>query len=387
MVGTFTRDQFNQRVKQDISNTVINPTSDTLTIKYANNLYDDVLIQMGDLRIAGDALVSENVRVIVKKTEEPHFELIQEHYSRGANSEEANALVNSIQFPIEIKNNVITLPPNFVIKKGNKWRNQRVEVTLKVPVDKFVYLDKSLHWVNLEIDHDTDHPWFKQDQTWKMTDAGMIAPDYVKENNSDREFTSADFNEIHIDGKLKVNVTKGDQYKVNIRGRKVHTRKVEIFQFGNTLNVSTDIRNPSSPIYLDISMPSLQSLDMENTDDVKIRGFKESKMNLRFYGNNELKAYVDIDTLNVRQSGRNEIDIRGNGKHLKANLDNRSKLDAERFTVFSADIQTSERSTAKLSVSDFLKKRTDDSNSIKVEGEPVIDDGEALTDSGGENGN
>jgi len=69
MIASLTRGEFNQRVKQDITNAVIETSADTIVIKQSENLYDDILIQLGDLKVAGDELISQNVRIAIEKAE------------------------------------------------------------------------------------------------------------------------------------------------------------------------------------------------------------------------------------------------------------------------------------------------------------------------------
>ena len=95
-------------------------------------------------------------------------------------------------------------------------------------------------------------------------------------------------------------------------------------------------------------------------------------MTIRNESQNEIKAYVDVDNLQVKLNGRNELDIRGKGKKMKVYLDNRASLDAERFAVDIADIKADDRSRASVAVADTLRQRLDGHSSVKVDGEPVI---------------
>ena len=119
-------------------------------------------------------------------------------------------------------------------------------------------------------------------------------------------------------------------------------------------------------------MPNLSEVDLENTDDAKITGFKEATMTIRNEGRGDIKAYADVEELTVKLDGRNELDIRGKGKKINAYLDNRANLDAERFAVNIAAIKGDDRSKASLTVSDTLRQRLDGRSVVKVDGEPVV---------------
>ena len=121
-----------------------------------------------------------------------------------------------------------------------------------------------------------------------------------------------------------------------------------------------------------ITLPSLTEIDLENTDDLKLSGFNESQMTIRNEGRGDIKAYADITDLTVKLNGRNELDIRGKGKKLKAYLDNEAVLDGERFPLNIANIKADDRSKASLSVSDTLRQTTNGKSRVRVDGEPVI---------------
>jgi putative autotransporter adhesin-like protein len=143
-------------------------------------------------------------------------------------------------------------------------------------------------------------------------------------------------------------------------------------QLENTLSLITNIKNPSKPIRVTVTMPSLISLDVRNTDDIEIQGFTEAVMRLKNDGRNEMAAFINVDSLILIQDGRGEINIRGTGKYLKADLNNRGKIDTERFSVNTAEIKAKEYSKASIAVSETVWITNDGSCRINIEGEPKI---------------
>jgi hypothetical protein len=119
-------------------------------------------------------------------------------------------------------------------------------------------------------------------------------------------------------------------------------------------------------------MPSLQSLDVRNTDDVKVQGFTEPNMRIKNDGGYDLKAFINVDSLFLVQDGKGEINVRGVGKYLKADLNNGGKIDTERFNVSTAEVRAQEYSKASIAASEMVKIDKDNSSKVNVEGEPQI---------------
>lgn len=352
--------------------------SDTLVIDRLENPYADAMFSLGDLQLADNELVSYDVHLRVMQGDGENFELKQENISRGRDAQDANNRASLINYSYNIKNNTISLPRTFAISKETKWRGQRVYLILTVPVGKTIRFennaDNMVH--RIDIDRDVERPWLDSDQYWVMKENGLVNNDWAKKNKMNEERDFKDFSKLQIEGKVKVIVEKGDNFKVSITGKEKHLSRVEAVQLEKTLSLSTDLKNPSSPIRVHIIMPSLQSLDIRNTDDVKIQGFVESKMRLKNDGSYDLKAFVNVDSLFLVQDGRGEINVRGNGKYLKADLNRRGTIDAKRFSVSSAEIKAQENSKAAVSVSDTIRINKDGSSRINIEGEPQLIEGD-----------
>jgi hypothetical protein len=345
--------------------------SDTLVIDMQDNPYADAMLAIGDLQLAEDKLVSYDVHLRVIKSDGENFEMKQVNKSRGLNAPDANRIANKINYDYNINGNKISFPRIFTIEKETKWRGQSVVVTLSVPVGKTIRFEKNANNMisRIDIDRDVERPWLDSDQYWVMEDNGLVNKDWSKKNKMSQELNFKDFSNLQLEGKMKVQVKKGDQFKISITGKEDYLKRIEAVQLGKTLSLVTDINEPSPPIRVEITMPSLHSLDMRNTDDVKVQGFTETKMRLKNDGSYDLKAFVNVDSLTLVQDGRGEINVRGSGKHLKADLIRRAKIDTERFTVNTAEVKAQEFSKASIAVSESVKIDSDNSSSVKVEGE------------------
>ena len=360
-------------ITQNIDISATNP--DTVNISLGDDAYEHLWFYIGDeLQLTDKELVSSNICLNIKKGESSDIELKQQIYSRGLNITEAGDIARKVNVPIQVSESGIVIPSNFIIPKGEKWRNQTVELILYLPENKSVRLDASLrhrlHSVIVDDPNDFS-PWHNRNEIWTMGDQGLACTSCLKDQD-DAQLSFKDFTKLKIDGKMKVQINQGDEYKVNLNGRKHYTEKVEVVQMDETLLVSTELEHTSSPIRLYITMPQLTDIDTEDTDDIHIQGFKASNMNMKSKGRYEVKAYIDVDSLNLTQIDRNEVDIRGKCNYLNVYLENRAELDAEKISIREVDINAIDRSRAKLAVIDTLRQRSDERSKITVEGNPSI---------------
>lgn len=385
-IGSFMASQFSMGAEAHQSSERFNLQEEVLKISYGKNPYEDSWIQLGPhglIKVADDALVSEMVHLKIEKAEGEEFVLIQETKSRGNGLKEAKSLAKKITHDVKITNNQLDIQPYFLLNKGEKWRAQQVNLTLKVPEGKsiqFHNLNYSSGWMIDYIDNDDDHHhlfWASDEgEVYKMGKIGLLGKG-IHEEHQRPDYDFGDkyqgFSRVHVDGKMKIEVSQGNDFSVKLTGKDQYLRKVDIDQFDDVLKVSTNLKKTNSPIRLYLTMPTLSEIDLENTDDAQIKGFKESKMTIRNEGHSsEVKAYVDVNDLTVKLDGRNELDIRGKGSNLTVYLDNKATLDGERFAVDIADVKGTNRSKASLAVADTLRQRLDERSRVKVDGEPVI---------------
>ena len=379
VIASFLGRHFNQgaTVTQQIDLDNIN--GDTLVIDLKEDNYSDIVFRIGNaFKVSHDYLVCNLVQLNIQKADGDQFELISENQARGLNLGEANHLASSIGYTVQQAESKLLFPRNFLIPKGEKMRAQHIEMILKVPEGKFVKINrkanKILNNINL-LDYHVS-PWRHRDEIWRMEDKGLSCT-YCggHSKDTDEAYSYQDFSKLHIEGKVKATVEKGDAFKVRVTGKEVYTRKVEMEQLGKALHIVSNLKNPGSPVRLFITMPQLESLDAENTDDIKITGFQENHMSISNIGRYDIKAFVNVDTLSVRQQGRNELDLRGTGNIIKVDLDSRARLDAEHFAVNKAEVKAKDGCVAKLSVADTLARYgVHHHNKITYAGNPVVVD-------------
>ena len=221
-------------------------------------------------------------------------------------------------------------------------------------------------------------------ETWTMTNEGFINPTHKKKNKpskksktskEERSFSQyKNFKQLYIQGKMKVTIEQADQYAIKVTGREQYINKVQVVQNNEELSIKTDLSNTSSPIRVTVQLPTLSQLKIAQTDDIRIADFKEEKLRIETDGESraDIKAFIEVQQLELELNSRTELDLRGSGTSLVAQLSDRSELDASHFAVKTAQVTIKDRGAASLAVSDTLVQAVKDRGTVRVDGEPVV---------------
>jgi phage shock protein PspC (stress-responsive transcriptional regulator) len=154
MAGTFVKD-FNH--SQEITQRMTIPDVETLTISESPSPYGRVNINFGNLKVSDNYLVNDDVNLRVVKSDDGKFELVINKESDGRTEEQARSLVSQIKYDPSVEGDKIIFPHDFLIQKGQKWRNQHINMTLKVPVGKKIRYNREMRTVfGFDIDKDED---------------------------------------------------------------------------------------------------------------------------------------------------------------------------------------------------------------------------------------
>lgn len=349
-------------------------TSDTIRLTTKAHPYEDTWFQIGDeLKFTDEVLISEMVEIDIRKSDGDDFELVQENHARGKSLEAAQDLAIAIPFQVEQTGpNQIAVPNAFQIPNGEKWRNQQVKLTLEIPVGKSILIEEGINLHDVDLDDRRVNPWRERGKVWRMETTGLVCTNCDNIEN-EQQYSFSNFDKIKVDGKLKVEIDHGETFKINITGKPHYVDRVDLVELDSTLNISATLDKASSPVRLYITMPYLDDIQIEGTDDVSIRGFQQPRITIHHQGGDEVKAYVEVDTLVLRQTDHSKLDIYGKYQHLDAQLTDNAKLDAEKASLKTANIRAEAASRVFLPLlnEEELKYEKDESSTVKVEGATV----------------
>lgn len=111
-----------------------------------------------------DTAIVRNVRVQIIQSKTDSFRVVMHRMARGNTRRYADTLASLIQFNAVQQDSLLILDRGIPITRKDKFRNQRVIITVFVPVGKRVKVDRSAaNWHNVQF----DGPW-DDDRDWEV---------------------------------------------------------------------------------------------------------------------------------------------------------------------------------------------------------------------------
>ena len=156
--------------------------SDILNLSTIKSDENNMRIMLGDIELHDDDLLNRFVHLNIQKSENEQWSVVEKLESQGRNSNEAKQNAEQIRYDLKISDNSMTVPQDFLIPKGTKFRGQSVHLILKMPVGKKIKMDKEgRYFANFEENDDDKDDSNENDvaineaatTVWEMTDKGL----------------------------------------------------------------------------------------------------------------------------------------------------------------------------------------------------------------------
>ncbi|MEO5891264.1 MAG: PspC domain-containing protein [Ferruginibacter sp.] len=93
-----------------------------------------------------DTAFVKNIEIKILKSPNDSFRVTMVKMANGRNRQAANTQANAIGYTGEQRDSLLILDKGIAITKQNKFRNQRIIITVYVPVGKQIRIDKSIGW-------------------------------------------------------------------------------------------------------------------------------------------------------------------------------------------------------------------------------------------------
>ena len=317
-------------------------------------------------------LIDENVHFDVIKSKGDEIVVETNLHAHGRSFSEAQSLVKNINATHELVDNVLKIPKDFRINKGDKFRSQRVQFVIHIPEGKNVKFDKSV--ADIIWDHgyfrDRIRPKNLEKYVWTMTDKGLASVGWDKEYRAERFIDANSLENLNISGKIATTIQFGDKTEILVTGPKTEIEKIE--------KVETDGATSlivggwlSDRVTLQIKTPILNSLQAKDLKSLKIEGFKQKEMELNFSGKRqwtEINAYIDIENLVCNVGGSNVITLLGSGQDLMVNILDGSRIVAEQYKAKNVTVKGNIYNNSSFYASDSFKCPEHEKHSITLYG-------------------
>ena len=150
---------YKSRSSMTTSQTISCDSCQTLYLKLAEDKYEDYAEQDWEIEnfkvvvVDGDDVMLGQPRLDVERSGTDNFSVLIRKSSRGRTREDAKEEAQEVVYNYQLNDSTILLDPYFIIDEGGKWRDQEVDITIKVPEGKAVYLGDDM----VKIIHDIEN--------------------------------------------------------------------------------------------------------------------------------------------------------------------------------------------------------------------------------------
>lgn len=173
-------DDYSKRTTVSQSQVVDCQDCKTLYLELGEDVYKDNygyemdLERMKVISENGEPILLGNPRMDVEKSNNNDFVILIRKKSRGSSQETANQHVEDIVYNFTQKDSVIYFDPYYTLGTGKRWLGQEVDITVKVPEGKAIYLGEEMVKIIYDIEN-VSNTWDGDmvGKFWEMTRLGL----------------------------------------------------------------------------------------------------------------------------------------------------------------------------------------------------------------------
>jgi Putative auto-transporter adhesin, head GIN domain len=123
-----------------------------------------------------------------------------------------------------------------------------------------------------------------------------------------------EFDSIDMEGAARIEISVGSPESLTIEAREDVAKRVKVEVRGDTLHIKSKpkdwfISNGRPRVTLRITVPRLESLQLEGGNDVRLTGFDGGESRIRAQGAAHIKAKGRLDELTVHMAGAGHADL------------------------------------------------------------------------------
>ncbi|MGE5427997.1 MAG: PspC domain-containing protein [Methylococcaceae bacterium] len=193
-VGVNQAQNFSKQTSQTMTQKVECATCKTIYLDVNDDLYASMIeehISLDRMKVAevnGKEKLLGHPSFTIEKSANEEFLLQVKKRSRGNSNENALQNMEQIDYNFTQKDSTLLFDPYYILKDNAKWRNQEVNMVLKVPQGKSVFLGEKMKAIINDIENTNNI--YDDDMVgkyWTMTPEGLTLRDSIPANTEKQQ--------------------------------------------------------------------------------------------------------------------------------------------------------------------------------------------------------
>jgi phage shock protein PspC (stress-responsive transcriptional regulator) len=350
---------------------------------------------------------------------------VEEEFRASGRTQDAARLTaqQTIVYNVVNRDSTITFDEGFRLKDDAPGRNQKLSLTLYLPLDKVYRLTPSFIQHLDDDDFTSGHrPDTDGDKSYRarLTREGKFAcldcpavdNDSVRdEDDNDENVTvnvdgdngrvttqasafntnpahygagrktlagTEEFNEVEVHGAFQVLVRPGDTYKVEAAGRTNDLEDVRLDVQGDRLVIRnrnnngllSALRLKNGPVLVQVTLPRLRHLQVSGACQADVRGFSEEELRLEASSASVVRLDVNVPRLDLDLSSASQVTLNGSAEELTIDGSSASQVEAAGLRATRVSLDLSSGSQAKVHAVEELKADLSSGSIAQYTGSP-----------------
>lgn len=194
IVGVNQAQNFSKQTSQTMTQKVECTTCKTIYLDVNDDLYSTMIedhISLDRMRVAevnGKEKLLGHPTFTIEKSANNEFLLQVKKRARGSSNQNAQLNMEQIDYNFTQKDSSLLFDPYYILKDNAKWRNQEVNMVLKVPEGKSVFLSDKMKDIIYDIENvDNMYDDDMVNKFWTMTPEGLTLRDSIPAQSQKQE--------------------------------------------------------------------------------------------------------------------------------------------------------------------------------------------------------
>jgi|GEM_PF-40904 len=360
---------------------------DTLIIaanEYVGDDYTSAGISWDNWKVTNNGVYNGTVEIDIEQSKDGNLYIIEDLYAKGASQNDATVNVRNIAYNYKMEGNRLIFDDFLTsTSDNNKFRCQKVKITVQVPEGKTLIFDKVSRLIN-------NTPAIKNsfytstealgNNTWLLKENQLIGLDTTQSYSIAQDSGMVNvtpnhmFSNVELSGYIDAEIYYANDYKVFIED----DNALRVRSAGSILKIESSERinmlSNKAPSKVKIYTPVLSDLEVSGLSTAKVSGFNGHRLDTEVDGNSTVVLNnIQVAEFNARLDGVSTLRGTATVPYFNIQISGASNMKGYDIHTENLKIKMDGASNAQVSASQNITGELSGVSTLTYKGQPVID--------------